>query len=359
MFGVDIETLWKWYEGQKSCGSTIIEKIQHRKELEQPFRHEFIVVFTQCGIIYRLDRRPDPDTPLRAIMKKGCKAYDTVEEVSKESFDDVSDCIVELRLHHPRNVDLSEVLSVCHAIQIDDVAHLYRLQSFNCYFFAWVITTVVMQSCLCVGERLFGESCEDVLKWLDACDVLRLTLHWPGGPNRVPGRPGITMPEQEVVSDIWECRHAAELEVEKEELLQQWVLDGKVQLVHSISKEPLHEHERIRIQEKVERKVEMELHQKMMVRSAELSLHYSEIEKCLRLQEPQLLHKRECLRQPVKTWEVENELESLEEDLQSLDEWRKMCKWYMDKELELRRIAQVHVLFKEKVSSRSMVRSIN
>jgi hypothetical protein len=64
-----------WCIKRGSKDSIAIDKMQLRKDHQQPYYHEYIVIFTRSGHIYRVDRRPDADAPFDTIMKEGCTAY--------------------------------------------------------------------------------------------------------------------------------------------------------------------------------------------------------------------------------------------------------------------------------------------
>lgn len=131
--------VFDWY---KRMRSTAVAKIQLRKEFEEPFRHEFILVYLQRGGYCRLDRRGDPNVPTQTLRSEGSEAYDTIHEVSElGEIDSTSECLVELRPNGA--IDLSFILSICFSIRSDPKTQRYTLQRFNCYFFSWTITSVV------------------------------------------------------------------------------------------------------------------------------------------------------------------------------------------------------------------------
>lgn len=131
--------VFDWYKGMRS---TSIAKIQLRKEFEEPFRHEFILVYLQRGGFCRLDRRGDPNVPTQTLRSEGSEAYDTIHEVKElDGIDSTSECLVELRPNG--SIDLSFILSICFSIRSDPKTQRYTLQRFNCYFFSWTITSIV------------------------------------------------------------------------------------------------------------------------------------------------------------------------------------------------------------------------
>jgi len=143
------QPILEWYEGQKNNGSTLIEKLQLRRDLLPPYYHEYIMVFTQGSHTYRVDRRPDPDSPFDTIMRAGCKPYDTIQAVDSRSWREIekaSDCVVELTWYEKPKVDLLFVLSICFALRQDEHAKQYTLQRYNCYFLSWAIIMMVVRA---------------------------------------------------------------------------------------------------------------------------------------------------------------------------------------------------------------------
>ncbi|CAE7158813.1 unnamed protein product [Rhizoctonia solani] len=130
------------FEWCKRMRSTSVAKIQLRKEFEEPFRHEFILIYLQRGEFCRLDRRGDPNVPTQTLRSEGSEAYDTIHEVTNlDEINSTSECLVELRSNG--TIDLSFILSICFSIRSDPKTQRYTLQRFNCYFFSWTITSIV------------------------------------------------------------------------------------------------------------------------------------------------------------------------------------------------------------------------
>lgn len=129
--------VFDWYDKQGSKDSTTIEKIQLRKDHQHPYYHEYIVVFTEGGYAYRIDRRPDADAAFDTMMKEGCTAYDTIENIdliSLKELDGTYDCEVELHCGGEQTIDLLFVISICFRVHNDKWARRYTLQRYNCYF---------------------------------------------------------------------------------------------------------------------------------------------------------------------------------------------------------------------------------
>ena len=140
-----------WYNKQGAKGSTMIESIQLRKDYQHPYYHEYIIVSTRSGHTYRIDRRPDPNTPFDTIMKAGCTAYDTIQEVdSLKDLDSTSHCVIELNWREEPTIDLLFIISICFAIRNNKQADRYTLQCYNCYFLSWAIIVITMRKVLFV-----------------------------------------------------------------------------------------------------------------------------------------------------------------------------------------------------------------
>jgi len=149
----------EWYERHRSKGSILIEKLQLRRDLQPPYYHEYIVVFTQSGRTFRVDRRPDPDAPFDTIMRAGCKPYDTIQAVESRSLrelEKVSDCVVEVHWHGKPTIDLLFILSICFALRQDEYAKQYTLQRYNCYFLSWTIIMATVREMAAWETRLSG-----------------------------------------------------------------------------------------------------------------------------------------------------------------------------------------------------------
>jgi len=150
--------VFKWYDDlRRNKGSTLIKKLQLRRDLRPPYYHEYIVVFTRGGHAFRLDRRPDVDTPFDTITRMGCKAYDTVQSVGSRSLnllEETSNCVVELHWPDEQAPDLLFVLSVCFALAQDKEAKQYTLQRYNCIFLSWTIIIVTVRETAAWETRL-------------------------------------------------------------------------------------------------------------------------------------------------------------------------------------------------------------
>lgn len=151
-----------WYGRRKEQGSTRINRIQLRREKQAPYFHQYLVLTCDTGYRCRIDRRPDAGVPVDTILQTGCKAFDTIEEVSNFSLVEVtSDCLVDLRItRESLNVDLSFIVCLCAHIKHDPVACRYSLQKYNCYFFSWTLLAIALRY-IAAWEVLFDATAQD------------------------------------------------------------------------------------------------------------------------------------------------------------------------------------------------------
>ena len=181
--GLDKGPVIEWYHSHRSKGPTLIEKLQLRKDLQPPYYHECIVVFTRSGHRYRVDRRPDADAPFDTIMKAGCKTYDMIQTVGSRSLTELqktSDCVVELHWPGERTIDLLLILSVCFALSQDQQARQYTLQRYNCYFLSWTIVMIAMRDTAAWETRL-----NTVITEVFSRDEWKENLHVTGAVSQV------------------------------------------------------------------------------------------------------------------------------------------------------------------------------
>jgi hypothetical protein len=138
-----------WCIKRGSKDSIAIDKMQLRKDHQQPYYHEYTIIFTRSGHIYRVDQRPDADAAFDTIMKEGCTAYDTIKEVNSTELREVeatSDCVVELQWRGDQTINIIIILSICFNIRNDKWAARYTLQHYNCYFVSWTIITISVRN---------------------------------------------------------------------------------------------------------------------------------------------------------------------------------------------------------------------
>ena len=132
----DYGLLTNWYNFHRSSGSTTIQRMQLRKEHVVPF-HEFVVVVTQAGRMYRVDRGRELGSVFDALRDKGVPV-DTIAPLrlaSLDELDETSYCAIELCWGSDKTIDLKLVLDICFHIH-DNSGNRYKLMTHNCYFLA-------------------------------------------------------------------------------------------------------------------------------------------------------------------------------------------------------------------------------
>jgi hypothetical protein len=135
--------IFSWYD-QQTC--TRFASIQHRKDRQFPFYHEFLCVKLTNGEICQFEWVGDPNARTDALTQEGSLAHDYVETHPHDQLvklDNTSDIIKEITF--PSALDLLDVLEICYHIQEDTETRSYTLQRFNCYFFSWCILLVLTQ----------------------------------------------------------------------------------------------------------------------------------------------------------------------------------------------------------------------
>jgi hypothetical protein len=114
----------EWYKRRKV---TLIRRLELRKERD-PFQHEYVLITLLDGSMFRLDRRPDPDVPIDALMRKGSHAFDTLDEVLDKDDLEPWDDVVDVTFLEEHRVDILHILEICFEIRQDVAAHRYTLQ---------------------------------------------------------------------------------------------------------------------------------------------------------------------------------------------------------------------------------------
>jgi hypothetical protein len=102
----------------------------------------------------RIDRRPDPKVPIDTLMRNGCDAVDTIQEVASLEELPPSHVVEDYISLHDASIDLSRILLTGYSVRSDEKARRYTLQRFNCYFFAWTILLLISHhQALVNGQR--------------------------------------------------------------------------------------------------------------------------------------------------------------------------------------------------------------
>ncbi|KAL5634697.1 hypothetical protein ACGC1H_002665 [Rhizoctonia solani] len=128
----------KWYQLQAGS-STQLASIQHWRDLDEPFFHEYLIIQLVDGPVCRLERMGDGSRP-NAILA-GCAAHDIIQWFSSAEnyksnscFQHPTELITEIQFLDSDRPDLIDVLAICYCIQRLNSTSNYTLQKFNCYF---------------------------------------------------------------------------------------------------------------------------------------------------------------------------------------------------------------------------------
>ncbi|KAG8796014.1 hypothetical protein FRC12_006343 [Ceratobasidium sp. 428] len=134
----------KWYIQQLES-STKFQSIEHRRNLDAPFYHEFLLLKLTDGAVCKLERIGD-GSRADAVRHIGCTAYDLIQwfsvaDYESSSIELTSERIADVSLG--REFDILDVLAVCHSIQNTKACRTYTLQRYNCYFLCLTVLAVL------------------------------------------------------------------------------------------------------------------------------------------------------------------------------------------------------------------------
>ncbi|CAE6496535.1 unnamed protein product [Rhizoctonia solani] len=142
--------VFDWYKDlQKS--SILVNRLQVRVDKGTP-PHRFVLAYLTDGVVCRFDRRPEDADPSKLMLeafgrepRQAADEYCTLREGDFKHIEIQRSTICEMDMDMPPDTDLLLILSACFALFQDPVARRYDLLSYNCYFFSWTITTVVVR----------------------------------------------------------------------------------------------------------------------------------------------------------------------------------------------------------------------
>lgn len=146
----------KWYKIHTQ--STTFTSIQHRKDLQAPFFHEFLLIQLTDGSICRIERMGD-GSRADAVRWIGCTSHDIIQWFAPGAYASCdlsrqpSELIVEVDCG--RRFDLLDVLAICYSVQQHRRTLSYTLQRFNCYFLCSTILAVLSRR-VAEWERLIS-----------------------------------------------------------------------------------------------------------------------------------------------------------------------------------------------------------
>ncbi|KAG8743055.1 hypothetical protein FRC10_000437 [Ceratobasidium sp. 414] len=133
-----------WYDQQRKS-STRFRSIEHRRNVEGPFFHEFLLLKLTDGAVCRVERTGE-GSRADAIRSTGCTAHDFIQWFTKSNYDQFSaKCpsvpIAEVDLC--REFDILDVVAICYSIQNTKACRVYTLQRYNCYFLCLTVLSVL------------------------------------------------------------------------------------------------------------------------------------------------------------------------------------------------------------------------
>ncbi|KAG8718113.1 hypothetical protein FRC09_013136 [Ceratobasidium sp. 395] len=134
----------EWYSQQRQS-STRFRSIEHRRNVEGPFYHEFLLLKLTDGAICRVERTGE-GSRTNALRYIGCTAHDLIQWFSEADYTlfsvkSPSEPIGEVYLG--REFDILDVLAVCYSIQHLKSCRAYTLQRYNCYFLCLTVLVVL------------------------------------------------------------------------------------------------------------------------------------------------------------------------------------------------------------------------
>ncbi|KAG8724536.1 hypothetical protein FRC09_017434 [Ceratobasidium sp. 395] len=137
-------SVMKWYS-QQCKSSTKFRSIEHRRDAEGPFFHEFLLIKLTDGAVCRVERTGE-GSRADAIRYMGCQANDLIQWFSSPdyaafSMKRPSERIVEVDLC--QEFDILDVLAVCYSIQNTKSCRAYTLQRYNCYFLCLTVLAML------------------------------------------------------------------------------------------------------------------------------------------------------------------------------------------------------------------------
>ncbi|KAG8708288.1 hypothetical protein FRC09_001335 [Ceratobasidium sp. 395] len=137
-------SVMRWYDSQRAT-STTFQSVEHRRDVNGPFFHEFLLFTLADGAICRVERVGEGSRS-DAIREVGCTAHDLVQWFDAEDY-------AKLEAKHPsvliaqiqfrRTFDILDVLAVCYTIQKTKTCNTYTLQRYNCYFLCLTVLAML------------------------------------------------------------------------------------------------------------------------------------------------------------------------------------------------------------------------
>ncbi|KAG9076650.1 hypothetical protein FS749_011543 [Ceratobasidium sp. UAMH 11750] len=132
-----------WYD-QQCKSSTRFRSIEHRRNVDGPFFHEFLLLKLMDGAICRVERMGE-GSRTDAIRLTGCTAHDLIQWFIESDYDKFSEkcpSMLIAKVDLCQDFDILDVLAICYSIQNTKACRAYTLQRYNCYFLC--LTVIAM-----------------------------------------------------------------------------------------------------------------------------------------------------------------------------------------------------------------------
>ncbi|KAG8745428.1 hypothetical protein FRC10_008139 [Ceratobasidium sp. 414] len=134
----------RWYENQ-SPSSRKFRSIEHRRDTNGPFYHEFLLLKLADDAICRLERIGE-GSRADAIRDTGCTANDVIQWFQVDDYDELASkhpSILISEVELLSDYDILDVLAICYSVQNTNACKIYTLQRYNCYFLCLTVLTVL------------------------------------------------------------------------------------------------------------------------------------------------------------------------------------------------------------------------
>ncbi|CAE6498103.1 unnamed protein product [Rhizoctonia solani] len=96
------------------------------------------------GYVLKLERQANPETQFNSTYRT--EAYDSADlKLFEELNEKERNSTVELAITFPQAIALEEIFKICSSISQHPTAQQYTLRQYNCYFFAWCITAMLVR----------------------------------------------------------------------------------------------------------------------------------------------------------------------------------------------------------------------
>ncbi|KAG9127407.1 hypothetical protein FRC07_014217 [Ceratobasidium sp. 392] len=154
----------RWYQ-QQCVSSTEFRSIEHRRSIEGPFYHEFLLLRLIDGAICRVERVGEGSRS-DAIRSIGCAANDLIQWFAEDEYDKFSAIVPSVliaKVDMGRTFDILDVLAACYSVQKTAACRVYTLQRYNCYFLCLAVLTVLTRRTACWEEAITLDTWDSVV----------------------------------------------------------------------------------------------------------------------------------------------------------------------------------------------------